>query len=124
MLQKNWFFDDFGRYTEAELKLFNKDEVLDRWLLLKKENIVDRKIIDVVSSQTKTNTIIKYYQENRIRQTLSSWEAEERWALLNKVVIDFKYMDEIKPTLKQDILSYIQTKYPNYIEDHLIKLNF
>lgn len=43
---------------------------------------------------------------------------------LNKVVIDFKYMDEIKPTLKQDILSYIQAKYPNYIEDHLIKLNF
>ena len=33
-------------------------------------------------------------------------------------------MDEIKPTLKQDILSYIQAKYPNYIEDHLIKLNF
>lgn len=43
---------------------------------------------------------------------------------LDKVVIDYKYMDEIKPTLKQDILSYIQTKHPNYIEDHLIKLNF
>lgn len=33
-------------------------------------------------------------------------------------------MDEINPTLKQDVLNYIQTKYPNHINNHLIKLNF
>lgn len=43
---------------------------------------------------------------------------------LDKVVIDFKYMDEINPNLKQEIINYIETEFPQYNNvNYLIKLN-
>ena len=43
---------------------------------------------------------------------------------LDKVVIDLKYMDEVNPMLKQQVVDYIQTNYPQYNNDtFLIKLN-
>ncbi|MFN3444486.1 MAG: hypothetical protein ACK44D_01995 [Bacteroidia bacterium] len=43
---------------------------------------------------------------------------------LDKVVIDFKYMDQIDPTLKQQVLDYIQLKHQQYNNStYLIKLN-
>lgn len=43
---------------------------------------------------------------------------------LDKVVIDFKYMDDINPNLKQNVLDYIEVNYPQYNNStYLIKLN-
>lgn len=44
---------------------------------------------------------------------------------LDQVVIDFNHMDQISPTLKTEVMDYINSKYPEYNNDmYLIKLNF
>lgn len=47
---------------------------------------------------------------------------------LDKVVIDFRHMDEIDTALKQKVLDYIESptfEYKQYVNDnYLIKLNF
>jgi hypothetical protein len=43
---------------------------------------------------------------------------------LDKVVIDFKYMDDISPNLKQHVLDFVETNYPQFNNaTYLIKLN-
>ena len=42
----------------------------------------------VVTNEQRVNTITKYYAEYRIKQTLSIWKSEERWAFLDKVKIE------------------------------------
>ena len=69
--------------------------------MLYADSIVDRNILTVVTNEQRVNTITKYYTEYRIRQTLSIWKSEERWAFLDKVGIDEATFEayKIKPNL-------------------------
>ncbi len=88
--KKNVFFEDFKSVSNDVLQQLNDDAVIANWEKLYAKNIIDRNSIDVITSNAKTNTIIKYYEPYKLRQWLRALRNDERWEFLK----DFENIED------------------------------
>jgi hypothetical protein len=90
---KEAFWIDFKNLSINDWKVLNKTDnvtgiggtAVDRWKYLYDRNIVDRKIISVVRSQSKVDIIVTHYNYPQLKGVLEPLDITKRWGFLDEM---------------------------------------
>lgn len=79
------FYDDFKKLTDAELDLLNDAQAIavDNWKALLDQNIIERNLIEFITTPGRTEAILRYYNSQNIRDILEIMERSKRWEFLD-----------------------------------------
>jgi hypothetical protein len=118
-VQRKMFSKEFSNLSDEGLQQLNYPNVVNNWKKLYLESIEDRAIVEVLKDNSKTDTIIDYYESYEIRQKLSSDTDQIRWLFLD----EFKSATmteklEIKNTLK--IKDWKRIRFDANLKDEFI----
>lgn len=118
IVKQKKFYEDFKNLSNTDLIKLNNDATLTNWEKLLTNNILDRLVLDIVTDTEKSNRIVKYYQQYKIRIKLSNWDSSVRWKFLNKVQDDNLIFERYK--IESDLLD----GWHNYYNESNLTISF
>ncbi|RLJ80513.1 hypothetical protein [Pedobacter alluvionis] len=94
--EKYLFFEDFGKLTEEGWVKLNQsaNTKIDNWLLLKNNNIIEAKNLEVISSPSFVNGFLSYYGE--FGTTLESINDVKRLKIIKEIAGDVNLFNKFK----------------------------
>jgi len=118
---KDLFYQDFKDLIKKSdfANFLNDTDILSRWQQMADLKIAERVNIDILSSFSKTNAIVRFYSNASLRNVLEKLTFEKRWRFLDK-------MGDISPTnyTKFTNDSELITKWYRFYDEGILRDDF